>query len=184
MVSIPELCSWADRCYRCCRCYISASATVCYSLPVVFWLSGLKPGLQSSGDRVMRASFIWGLRSFGDFTEQRKMVGHYRRFETTFPSHLQGSYRSHIQGSCLTLVMGWTGCPETSVRIASTEWQPRRQQLSKFTEDWKYQYFSLILSTQCEWSAARLGRFIPGGRATGIHSVWTWLKSTTCQNVL
>jgi len=115
MVAVPELCPCADGCYKCCRCYSSASVTVWCSLPVVFLTLGAEAWTtefrrpRHTGELHLRPALVW------DFTEQRKMVGHYRRFGTTCPSRLQGSHRSHIQGSCLTLHMGWTGCPETSV---------------------------------------------------------------------
>jgi len=139
MVAVPELCSCADGCYRCCRCCFSASATVWYSLPVVFLNLGAEAWTpefrrpRHAREIHLRPALFW------DFTEQRKMVGHYRRFGTICLIHLQESYRSHIQGSCLTLDMGRAGCPETSVRNYVLGWvksQNNSYLLYTATEDW------------------------------------------------
>ena len=109
-------------CFRCCRCYSSASATAVYSLPVVFLTLGAEawtPEFRRPRDARelhLRSALFW------DFTEQRKVVGHYRHFGTICFSHLQGSYRPHIEGSCLTPDMGWTVWYETSVRNYILRW--------------------------------------------------------------
>jgi hypothetical protein len=91
---------------------------------------------------------------FSDITQRRAVIL-YRRFGSTYPSHLQGSK------SPRPLNMGPTGCPETSVKYYHST-------LHNIREERKSQLYASF--RRCFWWQTKAGRF-------GLYFCQTWSRA-------